>query len=77
MLETARGIYPRIAKTTDVAMEFADKYEALDTSVIQARLTTDLSTLAEEIAARIDFEDRLILAMLGNEYTIPAQGSAA
>lgn len=77
VLETARGIYPRIAKTTDVAMEFADKYEALDTSVIQARLTTDLSTLAEEIATRIELEDRLILAMLGNEYTIPAQGSAA
>ena len=77
VLETAREIYPRIAKTTDVAMEFADKYETLDTSVIQARLTTDLSTLAEEIATRIELEDRLILAMLGNEYTIPAQGSAA
>ncbi|MCZ6663704.1 MAG: Rsd/AlgQ family anti-sigma factor [Gammaproteobacteria bacterium] len=77
VLETAREIYPRIAKTTDVAVEFTDKYEALDAPVIEARLTTDLSTLAEEIATRIELEDRLILAMLGTEYIIPAQGSAA
>ena len=77
VLETAREIYPRIAKTTDVAVEFTDKYEALDAPVIEARLTTDLSTLAEEIATRIELEDRLIVAMLGTEYIIPAQGSAA
>lgn len=77
VLETAREIYPRITKTTDVAVEFTDKYEALDAPVIEARLTTDLSTLAEEIATRIELEDRLILAMLGTEYIIPAQGSAA
>ncbi len=77
VLETAREIYPRIAKTTDVAVEFTDKYEALDAPVIEARLTTDLSTLAEEIATRIELEDRLILAMLGTEYIIPAHGSAA
>ena len=57
--------------------EHTDKYEALDAPVIEARLTTDLSTLAEEIATRIELEDRLILAMLGTEYKIPAQGSAA
>ena len=77
VLETGREIYPRIAKTTDVAVEFTEKYEALDTPVIQAQLTADLSTLAEEIATRIELEDRLILSMLGNEYTIPAHGSAA
>jgi regulator of sigma D len=77
VLETAREILPRISRTTDMAVEFTEKYDLPESPVIQAQLTTDLSMLAEEITTRIELEDRLILAMLGDEYPIPAHGSAA
>jgi regulator of sigma D len=77
VLETARDIFPRIAKTTDMAVEFTEKYDAPDAPMIQARLASDLSVLGEELTTRIELEDRLIMAMLGDEYPIPAAGSAA
>lgn len=77
VLDTAREIYPRIAKTTDMAVEFTEKYDKAEAQTIQGQLTNDLSTLAEEITTRIELEDELILAMLGEEYSIPESGSAA
>ena len=77
VLDTGREIYPRIAKTTDMAVEFTEKYDKAESRVIQGQLTNDLSTLAEEITTRIELEDQLILAMLGEEYSIPESGSAA
>lgn len=71
VLDTAREIYPRIAKTTDIAVEFSEKYDGADAKAIRTSLTTDLSTLAEEITTRIELEDQLILAMLGEQYAIP------
>jgi regulator of sigma D len=43
---------------------------------LSANLAQDLSTLAEQVTTRIELEDRLILAMLGPEYAIPAPRSA-
>jgi len=57
----ARELYPRIAGTTQAAIDFSDRYaerrQALD------RLDTDLSRMGEQLAARIDLEDRLITAL--------------
>ena len=72
VVETAKKIYPRIAQTTDVAMDFSDRYEAADDGRLRSHLTEDLSTLGEEVTTRIELEDQLIIAMLGPDYTIPA-----
>lgn len=77
VIDTAREIYPRIANTTDMAVDFTEKYDKAEAQVIEGHLTNDLSALAEEITTRIELEDRLILAMLGDRYSIPQSDSAA
>jgi regulator of sigma D len=72
VVETAKEIYPRISQTTDVAIDFTDRYEAADDGRLRSRLIEDLSTLGEEVTTRIELEDRLILAMFGPEFPIPA-----
>lgn len=72
VVETAKEIFPRISRTTDVAVEFSERYEAADNGRLRSDLAEDLSTLGEEVTTRIELEDRLILAMLGPEYPIPA-----
>ncbi|HDJ86082.1 MAG TPA: Rsd/AlgQ family anti-sigma factor, partial [Chromatiales bacterium] len=58
----AGEIYPRVLHTTEVILEFNDRYdptrpcEDLDMD----RLTRDLSQIGETLAERIDLEDRLI-----------------
>lgn len=71
-VETAEEIYPRISRTTDVAVEFSERYEAADDVRLRSHLAKDLSTLGEEVTTRIELEDQLILALLGPEYAIPA-----
>ncbi len=56
----AEKLYPRIAKSTEVALDFNDKYDSSDNCEIAASLSDDLSRLGEELAARIELEDRLI-----------------
>lgn len=77
VLDTAREIFPRIARTTDMAVEFSEKYDGADAKTIGAGLMSDLSVLAEEITTRIELEDRLILAMLGEQYDIPGPDARA
>lgn len=56
--EIAERVYPRIAESTDAALAFNDKYSEGNGSLLE--LSRDLSRLGEEIAARIDLEDKLI-----------------
>ncbi len=72
VVETAKEIYPRISRTTDVAIEFSERYETVDDGHIESNLAEDLSTLGEEVTTRIELEGRLIQAMLGPDYSIPA-----
>jgi regulator of sigma D len=58
--DLAAEIYPRIAKTTDVALDFNDKYDCEDHCTALDSLSADLSRLGEELAVRIDLEDRLL-----------------
>lgn len=77
VLDVAREIYPRIARSTDLAVEFTEKHDAARPDADRAALAADLSTLAEELDSRIELEDRLIQALLGEEFAIPrhpAQG---
>jgi regulator of sigma D len=64
VLEVAENIYPRIAETTDAAVDFNDKYEALTEDALRVHLEDDLSKLGEELAVRIELEDQLISSMI-------------
>ncbi|MDV3241666.1 MAG: sigma D regulator [Methylocaldum sp.] len=64
VLELAENIYPRIAETTDAAVEFNDKYETLIGDGLKTHLEDDLSKLGEELAMRIELEDQLISSMI-------------
>lgn len=59
----AAEVYPRIAKSTDMALDFNDKYDCEDHCTALDSLSADLSQLGEELAARIELEDRLLAAM--------------
>jgi regulator of sigma D len=71
VVDIAREIYPRIARTTDIAVEFTEKYDRPDDATIRAALNRDLSRLGEELTSRIELEDRLIQAMIGGDFAIP------
>lgn len=71
VLDVAREIYPSIVPSTDTAMAFSERYERPSPTTLQERLAQDLSRLAEALSTRIELEDRLILAMLGQDYTLP------
>lgn len=71
VLDTAADIYTRIAQTTDAALAFNDRYEKLAAEALRARLAEDLSRLGEELATRIELEDRLLAAMVSGAVTKP------
>ncbi len=62
--ELAAQVYPRIAESTDVALDFNDKYDCEDHCTALDSLFSDLSKLGEELAVRIEYEDKLLSAML-------------
>ena len=62
----AEELYPRIADTTQVAVEFNDICEQSNGEDIGGNLMKVLSKLGEELAVRIDLEDQLITEMLGS-----------
>jgi len=64
IVNLADKLYPRIANTTQVAIEFNDVYEKLDGKSVGGNLTNMLSKLGEELAVRIELEDQLISEML-------------
>lgn len=65
IVNLADRLYPRIANTTQVAIEFNDVYEKSNGASISGNLTNMLSKLGEELAVRIELEDQLISEMLG------------
>ncbi len=58
-------IYGRIEACTEVAVCFDDKHARLGNREDAADLHADLSVLGEALATRIELEDRLIAALLG------------
>jgi regulator of sigma D len=66
IVKLAEELYPRIADTTQVAVEFNDIYERLNGEDSNGKMMKMLSKLGEELAVRIDLEDQLITEMLGN-----------
>ncbi len=64
VVQVAEKIYPKLAEATEVAVAFNDKYDTPEIDSLLENLPKDLSTLGEELAARIELEDRLVGAML-------------
>jgi len=63
LADLAAEVYPRIANTTDTALDFNDKYDCEDHCTALESLGADLSRLGEELAVRIELEDRLLAVM--------------
>ena len=63
VVSVAREVYPRIAEASEVAVEFNDKYDASHHSLDLQQLDSDLCKLGEELAVRIEMEDRIIQAL--------------
>ncbi len=60
----AHDLYPRIANTTTAALDFNDKYDSSDRWQITESFKSDLSRLGEELAVRIELEDKLIAQII-------------
>ncbi len=67
VVETANEIYPRIAATTETAINFSERFERAGEKAMHGHLAQELSTLAEQLTTRIELEDQLIDAMLGSD----------
>jgi len=66
IIKLANTIYPRIEKTTTLAVEFNDTYDSGSkfTVELKNKLPEQLSQLGEELATRIELEDKLINILL-------------
>jgi regulator of sigma D len=60
----AQELYPRISETTALALDFNDKYDCGENGAIPASFQKDLSRLGEELAVRIELEDKLISRLI-------------
>ena len=65
--DLAARLYTRIADSTDVALDFNDKYDCEDHCTALDSLSSDMSRLGEELAACIELEDHLIQGLLRRE----------
>jgi regulator of sigma D len=66
IVKLAEELYPRIANTTQIAVEFNDVMEKANGDGNSGNLTNMLSKLGEELAVRIELEDQLISEMIGH-----------
>jgi regulator of sigma D len=74
IIQLAKQIFNRITETTQVAVAFNDLYdtsENFDPAVLN-QLPDQLSKLGEELAIRIDLEDRFINTLLSSSKPAPA-----
>jgi len=61
--ELARRLYTRIARTTQAALAFHDRYDGNLSGPALAELDEELSRLGESLAIRIELEDRIVTAV--------------
>lgn len=61
--ELAEKLYPDIAQTTEMALDFNDKYDSARHHDIDDDFNQDLSALGESLATRIDLEDQILEAL--------------
>ena len=74
MIKLADEIFPHITNTTQIAIDFNDLYDAskdIDKSILES-LTKQLSVLGENLATRIDLEDKFIDKLLSTPPKLSA-----
>ncbi len=59
-------VYPSISRTTQLFVDFNDKYEGADEQESLTNLYTDLSSIGEAMAERIESEDLLLREISDN-----------
>ena len=59
-LQLLEKLYPEISHTTDIVVNFNDKYSRFSEEAGLSELDNDLSMLGEAIAKRVELEDNLI-----------------
>ena len=64
VLTLANDIYPKLSETTAAAVAFNDKYDKAGFALETEMLQQDLSLLGENLAMRIELEDRLCSMLL-------------
>ncbi len=69
VLRVAKDVYPKVAAVTDLAVAFNDKYDAREKVPELDELDQDLSRLGSELASRIEVEDQLVEALIGESGT--------
>lgn len=62
--ELAAKLYPDIADTTEIALDFNDKYDCEDHCQITDSFEQDLSQLGQALASRIELEDKLLRTLV-------------
>lgn len=65
VIGVAEQIYPRVLEITQSILDFNDKYDCEDHCEAVNTLREDLSVLGEQLAHRIELEDRLIAVLTG------------
>ncbi len=68
MVKLAEEIFPRITNTTQIAIDFNDLYDAskdFDKGILKS-LSKQLGVLGENLAVRIDLEDKFINKLLSS-----------
>jgi len=63
VIDVAHEVYPCIVESTQVILDFNDKYDSETHCEDLSGLAADLSGLGEALADRIEMEDRLIDAL--------------
>ncbi len=74
MIKLAEEIFPRITNTTQIAIDFNDLYDAskdFDKGILKS-LSKQLSVLGENLAVRIDLEDKFINKLLSSPPNLSA-----
>ncbi len=64
VLTVAENIYPEFSSITDAVVLFNDKYDDSKQILVVDQLESDLSLLGENLAKRIDLEDKLCCLMM-------------
>jgi regulator of sigma D len=69
MIELANEIFPKITATTEIAIDFNDLYDTSKdfNKEVLKDLSRQLTTLGEQLATRIDLEDKFINTLLATK----------
>ena len=63
VIKVAEKVYDRVVEATEYAVAFNDKYDSTK-NYTNDQLEKDLSILGEELAIRVEMEDKLVAAMI-------------